>query len=209
MLMFLLLIHSDILEEVQLVFMVPGHSYLPCDAGFGTIETQFKKKERIETPAEYNEIIQGLKEVSVQMMNQDDFLDWKFLYSLIKHRTGQRIMFSKARQITLSRDHKWQMKLQRHQDDADHEFVNLMKAGTPDHASLVTLLNGKDAVRTGGGIRPPMKYNQHSHIKISDSKKQDLIRLKRFMNPTGVTWADEVIAGQATAETHEREADDP
>ena len=43
--MFLWMIHQGILTEVHLEFMIPGHSYMPCDRTFGTLEKKFKKLE--------------------------------------------------------------------------------------------------------------------------------------------------------------------
>ena len=38
------LIHSQALEKVTIEFMVVGHSYLPCDRAFGSIEKKIQKK---------------------------------------------------------------------------------------------------------------------------------------------------------------------
>ena len=40
MLMFMWLIQSGTLTVVVLEFMVPGHSYLPCDRKFGQLEQE-------------------------------------------------------------------------------------------------------------------------------------------------------------------------
>ena len=55
--MFLLLIQDGYLELVHLEFMVSGHSMMPCDRTFGVLEKKFKKRETIDTPEEYREVI--------------------------------------------------------------------------------------------------------------------------------------------------------
>lgn len=43
--------------EVQLVFSITGHSFLPPDRGFGNIEKDIKKQEVIIDPNKYIEMI--------------------------------------------------------------------------------------------------------------------------------------------------------
>ena len=57
LLMFMFLVEKGILKEVHMDFMVSGHSYLPCDRGFGVIERACKRKQKIQCPDHYVRII--------------------------------------------------------------------------------------------------------------------------------------------------------
>ena len=52
MLALMRLVHLGKLDRIELAFMVPGHSYLPCDQGFGTIANKLKKIDTIPSPAQ-------------------------------------------------------------------------------------------------------------------------------------------------------------
>ena len=67
--MFMWLIQCGILNVVVLEFMVPGHSYLPCDRKFGVLEKKFKDKDNLYTPEEYRTIIDGTKNTSSSTFN--------------------------------------------------------------------------------------------------------------------------------------------
>ncbi len=44
-------------SEIRVIFPVRGHSYMPVDAIFGRIETQYRKLRRIITPESYIEVM--------------------------------------------------------------------------------------------------------------------------------------------------------
>ncbi|RVE41898.1 hypothetical protein evm_013448 [Chilo suppressalis] len=44
------------ITRVELVFPVPGHSFMPADRIFGLIKKEIKNKEQIINPTEYHEI---------------------------------------------------------------------------------------------------------------------------------------------------------
>ena len=47
------MIHKKELDEITLEFLIPGHSYLPCDAFFGVIETKIRLQKFISCPEHY------------------------------------------------------------------------------------------------------------------------------------------------------------
>lgn len=78
------------IKDIEMIFPVTGHSFLPPDRVFALIERAIKKKEDIITPSEYEAIIKGnatihrLTEVSIYDWNESskDFLkgtqSWHF-----------------------------------------------------------------------------------------------------------------------------------
>ena len=110
--MFMWLIQSGTLTQVVLEFMVPGHSYLPCDRQFGILEKQFKHRECLYTPEEYREIIAEAKNTSCIMMDNEKLKNFKDLVNYVQHRTGKEVKFSKARLFTLYSEDQWAMHLE-------------------------------------------------------------------------------------------------
>lgn len=46
-------LHRRRLARVEFSFLVSGHSYLPCDAAFGHVELEIRRRNVIQTPKEY------------------------------------------------------------------------------------------------------------------------------------------------------------
>ncbi|XP_046684501.1 uncharacterized protein LOC124373972 [Homalodisca vitripennis] len=66
----------DNIKEVQLVFPMTGHSFIPPDRVFGNVEKEIKRCEVIVSPQEYIDIIGNfatVKKLGVDTVN----LDWK------------------------------------------------------------------------------------------------------------------------------------
>ena len=95
--MFMWLIQCGILSVVVLEFMVPGHSYMPCDRKFGELENKFNTKDNIYTPEEYRAIIDGTRNTSCIVMDNEKLKNFKDLKNYVQHRKGEKVKFSKAR----------------------------------------------------------------------------------------------------------------
>ena len=54
-LMALKLVQASLLFRVEFIFMVSGHSYLPCDRAFGNIEKKLATYASITCPAIFKE----------------------------------------------------------------------------------------------------------------------------------------------------------
>ncbi|KAG0723540.1 hypothetical protein GWK47_042477 [Chionoecetes opilio] len=102
MLMALQQVHMKRLFRVEFVFLKSGHSYLPCDRAFGSIEKRIRKRESIATPQDYHEIIRSAvkKKFLVVPMTRDDFFDVKAMQNEISRRSTTG--FSKACQLVVS-----------------------------------------------------------------------------------------------------------
>ncbi|CAH4034267.1 unnamed protein product [Pieris brassicae] len=61
------------INDIELVFPVPGHSFLTADRVFGNIEREWKRKEVIVQPNEYHDIFSHYGTVIKMEMDYD----WK------------------------------------------------------------------------------------------------------------------------------------
>ena len=127
-LMFMYLIQEGTLKEVHLDFMVSGHSFLPCDRGFGRLEKVFKKQEVISCPNEYEYLIRTLTKTSVNNMDHSNLYDFKSLKKLVIHRTAEHpVLFSKATTIVLTYERPVEFEIRSHPGNA---WVDLRKRGS-------------------------------------------------------------------------------
>ena len=181
--MFMFLIQKRILIEVNLDFMVSGHSYLPCDRGFGNIEQSCKKKEIINGPEHYKEIISKIKNTVVHQMKQEEFLDIKSLKKRITMRTTKvpGFLFSKARSIVLSKDNKFQ-------------FMLILAEG-----SVMVDLKRKNKRELISHEPISKKYSHGEAIRISEEKVKDVKHFNDFLTMAGRNWISKIVRGQTTA----------
>ncbi|KAG0724398.1 hypothetical protein GWK47_005156 [Chionoecetes opilio] len=95
-------VHMKRLFRVEFMFLKSGHSYLPCDRAFRSIEKRIRKRESIATPQDYHEIIRSAvkKKFLVVPMTRDDFFDVKALQNEVSRRSTPG--FSKACQLVVS-----------------------------------------------------------------------------------------------------------
>ena len=182
LLMFMFLVEKGILKEVHLDFMVSGHSYLPCDRGFGVIERVCKRKQKIQCPDHYVRIIENIEGTATNKMESGDFLDIKSLKKRITERKPRAgLLFSKASKIVIHR--KYPMKYMLTQGD-ETCVVDLAK-----RTSKVPF--AQDPI--------PLKYPDGLAIKVKEEKLEDLQHFFDFLEVSGRQWIQEVVAQQRTA----------
>ncbi|CAL4112496.1 unnamed protein product, partial [Meganyctiphanes norvegica] len=72
-------------DSIKIEFMVAGHSYMPCDRAFGSIEKKIRKQATINNPDEYAKLIQTATTggINVVRMTQEDFYDIKALSIIV------------------------------------------------------------------------------------------------------------------------------
>ena len=98
------LVHLDLFDRIELAFMVPGHSYLPCDQTFGNIANKLKKHKTIASPDSLCEIISSGKKKNhkVTKMGRDDIYN---IDRLVKKGPG-RVAYISPTQDKYSRLHQ-------------------------------------------------------------------------------------------------------
>ena len=97
--------------EIDHKFMVSGHSYLPNDRDFGSIETAKRPTQHIYTPEHWYDLVKKSRRVNpfhVTEMSKDDFLSFKDLTAAIVNRKKdihvQSVEWLKMRWISVSKD---------------------------------------------------------------------------------------------------------
>ena len=181
------LIHSNMLLEVRLEFLVRGHSYMPCDRVFGVLEKKFRNYEHIDTPGKYRDIINSTTVSTSVTMEHADLLNFKELLNHIQFRTAKEVYFSKSRQIHLSVHRPWDMYLITPQGN---EYVDLNKrSNRTDEKTLLDFMDHR--------LNP--KYELGQQISIGQSKVLHLKQLFPYLSVPGRQWVQMVEQGQQTA----------
>ncbi|KAJ8728939.1 hypothetical protein PYW07_006635 [Mythimna separata] len=89
------------IKTVELVFPIPGHSFIPPDQIFGLVEKEIKRMETILKPAEYIEIFN--KYGTVVLLN--NVKDWKTALGNINRPTGNwHFQFNQCKRFFLKRN---------------------------------------------------------------------------------------------------------
>lgn len=191
-LMALRLIHAKTFDKVEFVFMVPGHSFLPCDRAFGHIERKIRAQPAIFCPADYLRIIKYAvgKENIVTVMIREDFFHFRTLKDQVPFRpqTG----FAKARQLVIDANYP-QGYIQKNTYLFDMEVDGVDKrmrlmAGTEKNNPY-----SEDAFNLAA-IDLPLKYP--GVVKLVPEKLKDLKMLWYFLDVKGRRWVDETLLFQ-------------
>ena len=105
-LMFLQQIQKKLLNRVELIFLVSGHSFLPCDQKFSIIEKVYRKQPYICSKERYVALIKSASKTGkfqVFEMEQNHFFDVKALAKHITNRSAG--LLSKGNQFVLQESH--------------------------------------------------------------------------------------------------------
>lgn len=100
-----LLEHPGI-KNIELVFPVTGHSYLPADRVFGNSEKQFRRLDTITSPIQYENIISNQAKI-IRVGTDFHVLNWKKAAEKIIKPPGQwSVQFSKCKRFFIRRSKK-------------------------------------------------------------------------------------------------------
>lgn len=92
------------IKEIELCFLIVGHSFIPPDRFFGNLERQFQKQTVIENPGKYLSIFETYCTV-IRLGLVSPLLNWKRAYDdIIKITTQWHFHFQKSRKIILRRN---------------------------------------------------------------------------------------------------------
>lgn len=91
------------IKSVELIFPVPGHSFLPPDRVFGLIEQEIKKMEVILSPNQYIEVFERYGTVK----RFDDVYDWKSEMEKVLRPPGNwHFQFQQSKRFYFKRNNK-------------------------------------------------------------------------------------------------------
>ena len=182
------LVHLGKLDRIELAFMVPGHSYLPCDQGFGTIANKLKKIDTIPSQAQLMKHMREARSKPFkvynlernEIFNLDVFTekDLEKRVALIRTIKDNPKAFSTASIIVIGANTKNGYKLKKTFDETDHQavFVKVQLPHTTDNLNL-------------GIVKLELKYPQE--IKLNSDKMNDLKSMRDNLSEGG-RWIEEL-----------------
>lgn len=105
LLMALQLVHGARLVRVEIVFMKSGHTYLPCDRAFGSIEKKIRRQAFVYSTQHYVDLISTAvkKGFPTVQMVRNDFLDFHTLLQNVTRRAAPQ--FAHASQLVVDSEY--------------------------------------------------------------------------------------------------------
>ena len=184
------LIHAKKLLRIEFVFMVSGHSYMPCDRSFGNIEKNFQRlPEGLQTTENYVTRIRTAVTPNFETiaMQRENFVDIKCLMTAVTRRKTN-VNFSNATQLIVTYQYKEGFLLKTDynmtSDDKNAVRCRLMKGQGKYSCKQFDLSK----------IDLPVKY---SSPRALDKKKVDDLRsMLGCVNPVAKEWMQQLINTQ-------------
>ena len=166
-------IHIGTFDRIELCYLVPGHSYMPCDVSFGHVEKFLNRFECIFSPDDFCEKIEHAVEngFSLYHMEREDFLDIEIMKKrgLVQYRQVKNKAFQTAAQIIVKSENPngYYLKSNYRQEDSEAVFVDVIHY--TNKTKKLDLSN----------VELPLKYPHERHL---DPKKMiDLKNLLPYM----------------------------
>ena len=200
------LVHSQRFDLVKHYFLMPGHSYMPCDRDFGNLETFLKGRE-IYTTDHYVELMREARRenpFTVVEMSADQFYDLLPLQSLITKTQLSKANFKEGRLFVYRANYKQGMKIHHNyfEDDGNEisQIVKLQKGKRTTYSPEIFDLTSVDL---------PQKYPQG--VAWREDKLADLNHLQQFIPMSYKAWYRDLFAGQGLLAATEEDdnPDDP
>ena len=191
------IVHEKLISRIEFVYMVSGHSYLPCDRAFGVIEKKLRVSHDIMIPEHYVRVIRSATNPPYEVvpMERDDFKDIKQLGKFITKRQTP-VSFAKACQLVVDMGYKEGYLIKTDYNFLDTEEnthrCRLMKTNRRYSSKLFDLSNC------------PLAPKYPCERLLNPAKVRDLERLAKLMTPTSEAWTLEVVRIQKemAAENH-------
>ncbi|KAK4324158.1 hypothetical protein Pmani_005161 [Petrolisthes manimaculis] len=180
-------IHANRLESIQHYFMVPGHSYLPCDRDFGVIELKVRPVS-VFTTDHYSELIKKANRVHpfiVIDVTRDFFKDYDVMQKEVSWAGMKAAGLINARVLIYSSNFKAGLHIQQNYGDiVPPKEVNLEKKKDKGKLNLST-------------FNLPLKYP--GTVLLSKEKLADLKVLMTYVNPAYKPFYTTIIEDQEQA----------
>ncbi|CAL4193192.1 unnamed protein product [Meganyctiphanes norvegica] len=183
------------LDSIKIEFMVAGHSYMPCNRTFGSIENKLRLNKIIDTPDEYATIIKTAirNGITVIRMTQEDFFDIKMLKDKVTVRKPKKFLFTEGRTFTLSKAKPWEYHIKKSSLTSETVSLKKGKKGPPSRAK------GRPKSPTPLLSSAPLRRAYANQLKLDYSKIEHLQQLRSYLQQTGRTWIDQLVNKQSSA----------
>ena len=182
-------IHSDRFKLIKHYFMVPGHSYLPCDRDFGIIEKKIRPISVYSTD-HYIEIIRKAKKEKpfrVVEMTWEDFKDFERLQKCVSWGGMKDAGFSKARVLNYNAHYK------------DGFEVQELYGGL--NTTQVSLVNKKKKEQIANLSLQPLEKKYPGPLLLSKEKTADLRDLMAYVLPAYKHFYLDILQAQQEGAT--------
>ena len=185
------LLHSKKFFRIEHRFLVPGHSYLPCDRHFGNIESRLRREATISGKPHYIRVVANAIQGGFEVvdMQQKDFLNFDVLQQHVTKRTSKTTTLQKARVIVYDASHKegYTLKVSYDmEDEADQHPVKLQKGRAAAYNRKIFNLSE---------VAVPRRYNHP--LPLTAEKLEDIKDLVKYVAPLEEQqYLQSVISGQ-------------
>ena len=86
---------------------------MACDKGFGNLETQYRKMNKLHDPQDFFAAASKVNKAEVKILCAEDMLDLKKLaQDHFKHNKAQNCLFSRCKRVFLSNKYPLEMVLE-------------------------------------------------------------------------------------------------
>ena len=197
------LVHLQEFDRIELAFLVPGHTYMPCDRKFGSVSRHLKRIDSISTP---DALIHHLKHAEQDPLNVQR-LEKKEIYNInVLTRKGVE------KRCALIR---------RHGNSFQKASVIVMRKAWPNgyilKESFKIMDEDKEAVKINVNL-PTAKQNLNlgriqlqpkypTQIKLKKNKMDGLQKVRLTLGDQG-RWIDDLFAEQAYARDYKDDEED-
>ena len=197
------LVHLDLFDRIELAFLVPGHTYMPCDRKFGSVARHLKRIDEISSPTA---LIHRLKHAEIEPLNIQR-LEKKHIYNinvLTRKSVRKRVALVRA-----------------HGNSFQKASVIVMRKAWPDGYILKDSFNvmdeAKEAVKVCvnlpgakktlnlGQVHLTPKYQ--TQIKLKKNKIEGLQKIRQTLLDRG-RWIDDLLKNQAYARDYKDDEED-
>ena len=197
------LVHLDEFKRIELAFLVPGHTYMPCDRTFGNISRELKKHSMIGSPENLVDFIKASQKNkgNVFKMKREEFVDVDVLTKKKKDRVclirsvGNTFQTSSVIVMRQTYTDGYILKDSFDQRDENGTFIDVR---LPDDRVANEKLNF-------GSITFKPKYAQQ--IKLKKKKLEDLEKAIPILQESG-NWITTLVEDQKQAVDYKEDDDD-
>ena len=189
------LIHAKKLFRVEFVYMISGHSFLPCDACFGVIEKKLRVNEFLFTTKDYIETIKRAQNPPFEVIpiEREDIKDVKSLGDFVTRRQTSAL-FSNACQIVCSATYKEGYLIKN-----DYIFEDL-----PTNVTECRLMKGPKNRAYSRKLfdlsEAPLPVKYQTDRQLNPNKLKDLRTMTNFVEPSAKVWFENLFERQRELE---------
>ena len=195
------LVHLHLFDRIELAFLVPGHTYMPCDRKFGSVARHLKRIDEIASPtALIHRLVHAEKEpLNVQRLEKKEIYN---INVLANKKVQKRVVlvrkhgnsFQKASVIVMRKAWPNGYILKDSFHDLDDEAVKV----------LVNLPGAKENLNLG---RVKLSTKYPTQIKLKQNKIDGLQKIRPTLLHRG-RWLDDLFKEQVYAKEYKDDDED-